>query len=111
MSEVKDDSHKKMDWLARMWERAGRWFSHRPAAVIGTLAGAVLFAGLMGVLIFKQNEQGTSLREVQSVFCNGAIEHPTVEQQINCQHLLDQLLKNPTQDQAVRLREIIKEAP
>jgi hypothetical protein len=111
MNEVKDDAHKKMDWFARMWERAGLWFARRPVMVIGTLLGAVLFATLMGILIFKQNKQATSLHEVQSVFCNGAIEVPTPEQAVNCQRLFDQLLRDPTEAQAVRLREIIKETP
>lgn len=104
------ENSKTMDLLARIWERCGDWFGHRPIAVIGTLLGAIIFAGAMGFVIVRQNDQQTHIEQVQSAFCNERVDSVTsAQQEANCRDLLNRLLKNPTPEQARRLRQIIQE--
>lgn len=101
------------DWLARLWSWLGDQFKRRPLAVVGLLLGALL----VSLFLYQQtqvenkvNKNTSSIHAVQKAFCNGSAPYtPMVER--NCHKLLDQLLRNPTTEQAERLREIIKENP
>lgn len=105
-----NDDRKAIDVLTDTWEATGEWFRRRPVAIIGTLTGAMIFCVLIGYLFVNQNTNQADIRQVQSAFCNGSAPYDT-QTEINCRHLLDQLLKNPTPAQAERLRDIVRESP
>jgi len=99
-----------MEKLAAVWVWVGNHFKRRPVAVVGFVLGAVLFASAMGYLLIEQNSNANDIHKVQEVICNSS--GPYTEQiEANCRHLLDQLLKHPTPQQAERLKQIIKETP
>lgn len=92
------------------WESAGHYFGHRPIQVIGIIIGSVLVIALLAYSSITSTNNSSQLDEVQAAFCNGSATYNTTQQH-NCRQLLDQLLKNPTPEQARRLREIVKETP
>lgn len=105
-----DRSSPLMDRLTTCWQWLGRLFERRPLAVILVVVGALAFAGFMGAILVKQDRQQTRLNDVQRAFCNGDAPYNKTQQE-NCRKLLDQLLENPTAEQAAKLRKIVKEAP
>jgi hypothetical protein len=98
-----------MDRLAAAWLWVGERFRRRPIAVVGLILGAVIFASGITYVLIEQNNTENDIRKVQDVICNNSGPY-TARVQKNCHHLLDQLLKNPTPQQAKRLKQIIKES-
>jgi hypothetical protein len=100
-----------MDKLAAAWLWIGDRFRRRPIAVVGFLLGAVIFAGATSYILVQQNHNASRIEKVQDVLCGGKEKVITKKVQANCQRLLDRLLEHPTQEQADRLKQIIKENP
>ena len=98
------------DSLAQLWLWLGDQFRRRPVAVTGMLLGAVIFVGVFSYVLWEQDHTNAKIRAVQSAFCNGKAPYTKAIEE-NCHKLLDQLLRNPTTEQADRLREIVKESP
>lgn len=100
-----------MDWLVRAWSWLGECFHRRPVAVTGVVVGALIFGGLMGFLLVKQDENTSRIQHVQEVLCSSGHQISSQMQERNCQQLLNHLLEHPTKSQAERLRQILKETP
>lgn len=100
-----------MERLAAAWLWIGNCFKRRPIAVVGFILGAVIFAGTASYILVNQNHNTSRIEKVQDVLCGGKEKVITKKVQANCQHLLDRLLEHPTQEQADRLKQIIKETP
>lgn len=96
-----------IDQFAKVRDAIANYFANRPMQIVGTLAGAALFIGILATSLSASNR--ADLSEVRAAFCNGDVTYNEAQRE-NCQKLLDQLLKNPTPDQARRLREIVKES-
>jgi len=99
-----------MDKYSDKWETLGHYFGRRPIQVVGIIIGSVLVIGLLAYSSITSTRNTTELERVQAAFCNGDAPYNSAQQQ-NCRKLLDQLLKNPSPEQAKRLREIVKEQP
>lgn len=105
----KHNEHRSfMERLVDLWENCGRYLGHRPAQIIGIILGGAILIGLLGYSSVTATSNTTHIENIQNAFCNGNLTD-TVEQQRNCRQLLDRLLKDPTPEQAKRLRELVKE--
>lgn len=101
---------KVMDKLADFWDWMNEFVKCRPLAVAGTVAGALMFAGLMGYLLVNTQNNTTDINRVTQEFCSGRPEViQTAENKQKCQALLSRLLANPTPEQARQLREIVRD--
>lgn len=107
MNSNNHDSHF-MNKMADLWERGGHYLGHRPAQIVGIFLGGTILIVLLAYSSLTANSNEHRIEKIQSAFCNGSAVYSTIEQK-NCRHLLDQLLKNPTPEQARRLRELVKE--
>jgi hypothetical protein len=103
MMKMVDDSF--MDKASRIWERFGRYFAHRPAQICGLLLGCLILVIVIAVSSITFNNR-KDISQIKHAFCNNSGPY-TQHERAACQHLLDQLLKNPTPEQARRLREIV----
>lgn len=103
-----DDRRGFMDYFATCWEALGRYFGHRPLQMIGLFVGAAVVIVALAFSSISTVHNSGRINKVQAAFCNGDAKFNST-QKMNCRKLLDQLLKNPTPEQARRLREIVKE--
>lgn len=93
-----------MYYISVVWLKVGDFFKSRPMTIIGVVLGAMIFAGSLGVVLVRQETTNVKVKEIRNAFCNG--ENPNPQK---CQKLFDALLKNPTPDQAKRLKEIVRQ--
>lgn len=101
MSRVKN---RVLDRCGHKWEAMGKYMMHRSGTVIGLMLSLIVVV----VIAFSTRQNTTDINEIQGKFCNGNVaeKYDRVE---NCQKLLDNLLRNPTPRQAIRLRQIVEE--
>lgn len=93
-----------LDGFAPVWEWLSDCFSRRPMFVLALLVSAVIV--LLSAVTFVKTASEVS--DVSNAFCNGQKHTFDARQQRNCRALLDQLLRDPTPEQRLRIREIAR---
>lgn len=99
-----------MDFCARIWLWLGERFGARPATIIGLISGGAIFICLMTYIVIQQYSTEQEVKRVTSAFCNGSdAERDLPDNQQKCNDLLRTLLRDPDEDNARRLREIVSQ--
>lgn len=104
-----NDNEGVFDKLADIWQRCGTWTGHRPAQLLGYFIGALILVGVATYAGTRITENTQQINEIKSQFCSGTVDTPRNTQL--CQDLLGKLLEHPTKQQAIRLKQLIKENP
>ena len=97
------------DKLADIWQRTATWTGHRPLQLLGYFIGALILVGVATYAGTRISENTQQLSEIKSQFCSGAIDTPRNTKL--CRDLLGKLLEHPTKQQAIRLKQLIRENP
>lgn len=107
MTKAHDHKHF-LDSCANVWLYVGEKFRARPATIIGVVVGAVLLVTILTYTLVENYSTKKQVDQVTAAFCNGPDDRINEER---CQDLLRALLRNPDQESAQRLKEIVKGAP
>lgn len=109
-----DMTDRVMDWLAYRWERIGEFFKCKPVLVIFMFVAAIFIAVITTLAIstsITASNNTDNINKITNSFCNikPLGREPTQQNSEVCHDLLDQLLKNPTHAQRVRIRQLATE--
>lgn len=102
------------DWAIDSWERCGEFLKCRPALVFCVFLASIFIAVITTASVYSTitaTDNKNNITKITSSFCNTkAIGKPPTSQNTEiCRELLDQLLKNPTNAQRERLRQLATE--
>lgn len=106
---MSDDKLTKMDRLANCWKWMSGVMRDRPVQLTLYAVGVVLLAIALTASLVKSHNNEVNIGAIKSVLCAQVPGQSPADRTRDCQRLLDELLRNPTPEQARRLRQIIKD--
>src|SRR5436190_12142011 len=109
---MSDDDEGFFEASAKMWIWLGAVLHKRPAQFVSYLVAALVVIVLLSLTFVRTTENKTDINQVKDALCNSpgktTSDVVSAHQLHQCQKLFDRLLRNPTQPQIERLRQLVK---
>jgi hypothetical protein len=96
-----------MDRLAACWGALRSYVGNRPIQFIGYFIASVMLVVALGFALSRADSNSDSIHRIESAICNSPKQ--TDQTRIQCRILLDRLLRDPTEAQKQRLKQLVGE--